>query len=232
MIKNKLTQLCGILIILFSFLLFVPKIEAKDIFPEYINSIRYYGIGVYFAHENMKIYSEPDEKSKIIGLIEYDNSQNGFITFLPDNNIALLSVANENEDWVQVIYNQATGAKGWIKKQNKDDFMTWYQFMQKYGKEKGLYLFRDLPDKYKKAYTEPDEGAQFDKSIFYQTDDIDMVTIKGNWMFAKIIDFDKSVHLGRIRWRDDNGNLLVFPNFDSDSSFKPEKQIMPDLYPE
>jgi len=155
--------------------------------------------------------SNSSNKIEEIGLPET------FITFLPENNIALLSAEDENENWVQVVYNQSKGLKGWVKKRNQQDFMTWYQFVQKYGKEKGLCLFTDIPDKYKKAYTAPDEGAQYDKNVFYITDNIDLIVIKGNWMLVKIIDFNKSEHVGWIRWRDDSGSLLVFPNLSADS---------------
>jgi hypothetical protein len=36
--------------------------------------------------------------------------------------------------------------------------------------------------------------------------------LRGNWLLVEALDFENNTPIGWIRWRDDDGNLMVFPN--------------------
>ena len=140
-----------------------------------------------------------------------------FVAYLPKQNLAFLSVIDENDGWYKVIYNQKSGAKGWIEKSTTDNFMTWAEFIKCYGKNKGLYFFSDMPADYKKIHTSPSEDAQTVKDVYYCADNnVELHFISGNWLLATFIDYDSSAHIGWIRWRDSEGKIYVFPNLNSD----------------
>lgn len=39
-----------------------------------------------------------------------------FVVYLEKKDLALMAVTDETDDWVEVIYNNSTGERGWIKK--------------------------------------------------------------------------------------------------------------------
>lgn len=78
-------------------------------------------VGIYKAPNSIKLYLEPDETSKLIDVITWSkdgidpntiNAQDLFVVYLPEENKGFLAVAQENEDWIQVIYNNSTGECG------------------------------------------------------------------------------------------------------------------------
>ncbi|OGI21609.1 MAG: hypothetical protein A2287_08600 [Candidatus Melainabacteria bacterium RIFOXYA12_FULL_32_12] len=201
-----------------------PKAISGDFLPRYSDSVSYYGIGVYFAPKEFAIYSEPDEESPIIEKINWNNfgvnsltkelsSRNVFISFIPSKNIGIMSAIDDTENWCQVVYDQKTGAKGWVKITDSARFMTWMEFMSKYGKANDVYLFLDLPEEYRQIYTAPHEKAQILNMYPYSPDNVKLKFIKGNWMLVKVVDFSKTnTHIGWIRWRNDEGKIFAFPN--------------------
>jgi hypothetical protein len=195
-----------------------------DRMPKYSNSINVYGIGVYFAPRNFEIYSEPDDKSKLIkyiqwnnlGIIDYNddlNTKDVFISFLPDKDIAVMTVNDETDGWYQVVYNQYTGDKGWVKSSDAGKFYSWFEFITKYGKDYGLYLFSDMPSEYRLVHMAPDKDSQTQKDCQFTNEDVKLQIVRGNWMLVKLVDFGKTnMYVGWIRWRSDDGKIYAFPN--------------------
>lgn len=199
---------------------------GKEFLPRYMDSVKYFGIGVYFAPEETLVYSEPNENSKLAELIQWNklgvkaypvslSSSQAFIAFLPEKKIALFSVISDTDDFYEIIYNHTTGAKGWIKKESSDKFLTWFEFMNKYGKKNGLYLFADLPEHHKIVHTGPGEDSQIIENCFYYPTGIKLKFIRGNWMLVRIIDYNKQAPIGWIRWRSDDGKIFLFPDLDA-----------------
>lgn len=214
-----------IFIALFMSLIGISKAIAGDFSPRYSNSINHYGIGVYFAPKEFTIYSEPDEKSSVVEQIRWDrlgvaaiddnlSSRSLFMSFVPSKNIALMSVIEDMDDWCQVIYNQYNGAKGWVRVSDSDKFMTWLDFMSKYGRINGVYMFLDLPEEYKIIRTAPDEEASIQDITSYSPDNVKLKFVKGNWMLVKVIDYSRTnTYIGWIKWRNTEGKIFVFPDF-------------------
>lgn len=221
--QKKIQKLIVIFEILIIFLSIYQRVFAQGFIPKYNDSINFCGIGIYLAPKKIVIYSEPDEKSRIIEQIQWNslgvsnatddlNSKRIFISFIPDKNVAVMSVVDDIDGWCRVIYNQRSGASGWVEIDNSDRFMTWFEFMDKYGRDKGLRLFADLPDK--KIYTSPDEKAQVQNCYNYCPDNVKLEFIRGNWMLVKVIDYSKTnTYIGWIKWRNDMGKIFAFPDF-------------------
>jgi hypothetical protein len=125
-----------------------------------------------------------------------------------------MSVTEDTDDWYQIVYNQKTGATGWVQRTNSGDkFMTWLEFMNKYGRDKGIYLFLDLPAEYRKLHMAPDENARIQDIVNYSPDDVKIKFVKGNWMLVKVVDYSRTeTHIGWIKWRNLDGKIFVFPN--------------------
>ena len=228
---NKFTKsLILIFLTLVASLAITLQSYAVEFMPRDTKSINNHAIGIFFAPEEIKIYSSPDEKSELIEIIRWNilgveaipqvqSSGETFFVFIPNKKYALMPVISENEnsDWLEVIYNKNTGAKGWVRNPTYDRFETWLEFMRVYGKRNRLYLFSDIPEKYKSLHTDPDENSQLinnNDSILIQ--EIELIYVSGNWVLVREIDYNKTAQVGWIRWRDNDGNIFVFPKLDSD----------------
>ena len=78
-----------------------------------------------------------------------------------------------------------------------------------FGKKHGLYL---LDDSNKNLYSKAEDGAQVVDSFKYAKY-IEPWFVNGNFLMVKIIDYDNKQKTGYIRWRTDDGKLLVFVKF-------------------
>ena len=205
----------------------INKAYSQGFLPQNSSAIYYYGIGLYAVQKEIDIYSSPDNNSPVKEIISIDkrgfNSESGlsprqaFVAYLPQKRLGFLSVMDENDNWYEIAYNEQNGFKGWIKKENDDCFLSWAEFLKSYGMDKGVYFFNDMPAEFKNIRTNPSESAQIVKNINYcNENDIKLNFVSGNWLLATFNDFDNSVHIGWIRWRDDNGKVFVFPNLTSD----------------
>jgi len=226
---NKTIKL--LLLIIFTFMThicFSAHSYAAEFMPRSVNSINNHSIGVYFAPEEIKIYASPDEKSELIEIIRWNalgveaipqelSSAETFLAFVPNKKFALMSVISENDngDWVEIIFNKKNGDKGWIKNPTYDKFSTWLEFIRKYGKINRLYLLSDIPVKCRTMHTDPDENSQLIDNSSFSPQEIELVYISGNWMLVREIDYNKTAQIGWIRWRDNDGNIFVFPKLDS-----------------
>lgn len=201
-------------------------VEARDFYPKRMSYLNDWGVGVYFVPKEITVYSQPDEKSEILEYIKWDelgietgnknlSSQDVFLAFLPEKNIVLMNVVDESDDWCEIVYSLRENKKGWVKKSSSGKFLSWYSFMNKYGKANGLYIFHDIPESYKKLRTSPTDDARFQKDFGYIPDESKLSFIKGNWALVKFLNFDNSQNIGWTKWRNEEGKLFAFPLLDS-----------------
>ena len=212
-----------ILTILF-LLIFTLKSNA-DVTPQYLSSVAHWGIGVAQTGKNIKIYEENNSKSKVkaqiiwneTGEVECKNTKMNcearemFLGFAPSNNVALFSVEDETDEWMQICYNQRFRLFGWIKKNENTKYLSWGEFILSYGKKYGMYLFRDVPKSYKTLYASPDIKSPSVDSFFLATH-INPWLIRGNWVLVKVENYDDAQKMGWLRFRSDNGRLFGFVN--------------------
>lgn len=200
---------------------------AREFLPDNIHSTPDWGVGVYLASEKVCLYDSPNKNAKILDVIlrneiqatnisEELSSKNIFLAFIPKIDIAAMPVIDETDDYYQVIYDNERNQKGWIKKSNEDQFYTWQEFFNVFARKYGLVILKDIPDKYKKIRTDNSDDSPVIDNKYYWPESVILKLIQGNWMLIKIIDYDKeTTAIGWIRWRDEEGNLFVFPDFNS-----------------
>lgn len=119
------------LFLILALMLFIPlKGICANVVPQYVSIEQTNTLGLYQAPSEIVLYKEPTQTANIVHSIswigekifpETVKADDLFVVFVPSKNLGLLAVTDETEDWVQVIYNNSTGAKGWIKKMTRTD---------------------------------------------------------------------------------------------------------------
>ena len=192
---------------------------AENVVPQYVSVENTHTFGLYQAPNEIILYKEPSETSTLVHSISWIGSkifpesvkpQDLFVVYLPDKNLAFMPVVDETEHWVQVIYNNATGAKGWIKKDDPYRFYTWVMFYNMYGRKYGLNLLREAPAEAKDLHTSTDDKSQIVGTI-NMPQKINLNVIRGNWALVSVMDIDKTPKTGYVRWRSDEGVKYYFP---------------------
>lgn len=207
------------LIVLVS-LFFGSFVNAKDVIPTKVFGANQSSFGVYqISAQSMTLYSEPQDDSSVVKNISWnaDNTDvagldlsDVFILYLPERNLSLLTVIDETDDWVKVVYDNKTGESGWLKKDDPFKFMPWGVFYNIYGKKYGLYQLKAAPDVANTIRVSPDDLAQIVGEINLPKKII-LNVIKGNWALVSVADLDKYPKTGFVRWRADNGEKYYFP---------------------
>lgn len=211
------------IILIFTFLLSFIMPASADVMPYYVNNINTSSIGVYQASNRIKVYKEPNENSKLLLDVSWDaknydcpdvSASNLFVVFIPKKELAFLTVIdeNDNEDWVQIAYNQNGAKLGWVKKDEDEfKFMNWRSFFNIYGRKYGLYYMKDAPESSKIIYGSAVEDA---KSIGQITvpQILKLTSVSGNWLLIIAYDIDKSQKIGWLRWRNISGEIYLFPD--------------------
>lgn len=194
--------------------------NAASVVPDRVMTDYPNTYGIYQVDHQIIVYSEPDEKSEIKQKIVWTKDtvipQNLtkadlFVVYLENNDFGLMSVTDETEDWVEVIYNNETGDKGWIKKDDPYKFNTWVNFYSMYGKKYGLKILKGAPESINHMYGSPEDDARAICAVT-QPEYINLNIIKGNWMLVTVIDADRTPKTGYMRWRSDTGIKYMFPN--------------------
>lgn len=208
-----------ILFLLILFFGFVLPIHAQTVMPENV-CLKYTNtVGVYQVSHNITLYKQPDEKSDILHSIKWTKDEifpdsltfnDLFLVFLPSKSLALMVVTDETDDWVEVIYNNSTGAKGWLKKDDPYKFSTWVNFYNMYGRKYGLYILKGAPDIIKDLRSATEDNSQVVARINIPNK-INLNVIRGNWALVSVLDLDKTPKTGYMRWRGDHGVKYMFP---------------------
>lgn len=195
---------------------------AVDVIPTSSKSIKNYGAGVLKIDNDFDVYSEPRENSKKLGHFTIQNTKSAiiettgqitpFIIEIPSQKDYFVTIYEyPSENWVQIYYNKKGNETGWIKIKNKNNFMTWKEFLYKYGKLNGLKIMRDLPSSEYKLHAQADENSKVVDEFIYP-EYIVCRMIQGNWMLITVADSGKENKTGWFRWRTSDGKLRLFPN--------------------
>jgi hypothetical protein len=208
---------------LMSGIIFAGQISANavnNVLPRYVNYTNIHSLGVYEVNDRIILYKEPNETSAIV--MSYIISKSGifpentreedlFAVFIPKKELALMTVVDENEDWVQVVYDNKTGASAWLKKDDPYKFMTWIHFYNMYGRKYGLYQLKDTPNHINTMRSAAKEDSQSVGELNHP-EKINLNVINGNWALVSVKDLDRMPKTGFVRWRADNGIRYFFPD--------------------
>lgn len=206
--------------LLISLLILCSSAFAKDVIPTKVFDANINSYGVYQISEHaMTLYAEPDSNSKVVKKISWNEENTDiegldladlFVLYLPDRNLSLLTVVDETDDWVKVVYDKKTSEAGWLKKDDPYKFMTWGVFYNIYGKKYGLYQLKEAPASCNSIRVAPDNLAQ-EVGTLNMPKKIILNVIKGNFALVSVSDLDKYPKTGFVRWRGDNGEKYYFP---------------------
>lgn len=200
-------------------LLLPMKALCAEVVPQYVSIEHTATLGLYQAPNEIVLYKEPSESSTILHSISWIGNQifpetvkpeQLFVVYLPRKNFGMLAVIDETDEWVEVIYNNSTGAKGWIKKDDPYRFMTWVMFYNMYGKKYGLKLLKEAPPEAKDIHTGTEDKSQIVGTV-NMPQKINLTAIKGNWALVSVFDMDRTPKTGFVRWRSNNGVKYYFP---------------------
>lgn len=193
---------------------------AVDILPEFVIPAAPITYGVYQVGHGIALYSEPNDKAPVVkkitwnteGIIPNDLTfADLFAVYIGKNDLALMSVTDETDDWVEVIYDNRKGLKGWIKKDDPFKFNTWMNFYNMYGRKYGLVILKGAPEFVYSLFGTPEDNEKAISTI-NQPKLINLNLIRGNWMLVTVVDADGTPKTGYIRWRSDDGVKYLFPD--------------------
>lgn len=206
------------------------------------------GIGVYFAPQDLPIYKSPHDAEPIdvlhwspkpnsSGNKVYSesahfsfNAKQIFLAFYPTLQVAILPVlSDDGTGWVEVMVDQRKKATAWVPLRNHlpkavtkgqpthiGQFQTWLDFMKYNTKAAGFYWLTGVDDYARALRMAPDDDAKILELLVVRK--MTVKHIRGNWLLVEAVDFDRSTPIGWIRWRDKDGQLLVFPNLEKKRS--------------
>ena len=195
---------------------------ALNVYPDTVSLNQENTYGVYQVEHSIVVYKEPDAKSPIKTKIVWDKENvipndlkltDLFVVYSAPRDLALMAVTDETDDWVEIIYNQRTGDRGWIKKDDPYKFSPWVNFYSMYGKKYGLKVLKGAPENVNSMYGSTEDGAKI-ISTMNKPEIINLNVIRGNWMLVTVVDADRTPKTGFIRWRSDDGVKYLFPKFE------------------
>ena len=197
-------------------LLFILPVFA-DVMPYYMESIPKEAIGMYQTGENITILSHPEANSKIIKKFDFSYKpetmpDSVFAVLLNDKKLGFLYVTDiGDEGWVEVIYNRQTGARGWVKTEDRLQFLPWLSFYNMYGRKYGLRLLKDTPDEIEVLHSKSEDLSQNVGKLRF-VKQIRLTAVRGNWALVSVVDIDQAPKTGYMRWRSNDGVIYAFPN--------------------
>lgn len=156
-----------------------------------------------------------------------------FFCFYPELDVAMMAVTGDDEaGWVEVIYDQNGQKTGWVKIKNAPKpamsaspslppldlgepvhfgvYQTWLEFMKLNAKASGVYWLSGVTEYNRSVRQSDSDDAKFIPVTIIR--DLKVRHVRGNWLLVEVLDFERNTPIGWVRWRDDNGNLMVFPN--------------------
>ncbi len=203
------------------FLIFICLLLTLPVFadtvPFYVDSIPKSVIGMYQTGENITIFSHPEANSKVVKKIDFSYNpetmpDNVFAVLINEKKLGFLYVSDIGDDgWVEVIYDRATGTKGWVLTEDRLQFLPWLNFYNMYGRKYGLRFMKDSPDELEILKAKSEDLSQTVSTLRY-VKQIRVTAIRGNWALVSVVDLDKTPKMGYLRWRGDDGTIYAFPN--------------------
>ncbi len=156
-----------------------------------------------------------------------------FFCFMPELDVAMMAVIGENDQgWVEVVYDQSKKKTAWVRLKSQPVeatstterlapldtgepehfgvYQTWLEFMKLNAKASGIYWLSGVSEYQRSVRSSDDDKAKFIPITIMR--DLKVKHIRGNWLLVEVLDFERNTPIGWVRWRDDDGNLMVFPN--------------------
>jgi hypothetical protein len=199
----------------------------------------HFGQGVWYAPPAFRVFSKPDEASPALADVIWGINNDQTLTdtinqasiparqcmvaYYPAYQLGLIAVVGDADNgWLEIVWNQTTGQTGWVKATSefKPGFLpqpgvyqTWTEFMTTHAKPAGIHWFNGVPDSIRQLHSQPDDYAKVVPAFYLQR--LKVLHMKGNWMLMQGLDLERNSPIGWVRWREEDGRLLLFPNLDT-----------------
>lgn len=199
--------------------LFITLPVFADTMPFYMESIPKTSIGLYQTDNEITLYSQPNVKSNIIKNLKFSYNpetmpDSVFAVLINEKKLGFLYVTDiGDENWIEVIYDKRTNAKGWVQTQDVMQFLPWRNFYNLYGRKYGLRILKDAPEEIEVLKAKSEDLSQIVAKFNY-IKQIKLTVIRGNWALVSIVDLDKTPKTGYLKWRNTDGTIYVFPNIE------------------
>lgn len=206
-------------LILFILLMVGTGLCFANVLPVSSEEIPTDAIGLYQADGRITIYEKPDCTSdKLfdykISYSDYTHRTNDnlFAVIIPSKKLCYLYSVDisDDEQWIKVIYDKSKKLTGWVYKNDDFQFLPWMDFFSLYGRKYGLLKLKSAYD-YNEIYSNPSEDSQVINKL-QNPKHIRLTAVEGNWALVSVLEYNSSIFTGYIRWRNDKGNILLFPN--------------------
>ena len=189
--------------------------------PYYSSSISERTIGFLKVPQSFSLYALPSYDSKIEDIVKFENFEvklskttidvsDLYSVYNEEKKLGYCSVLDEQDGWYQIVYDKNNLKTGWIKPGNNDDFIQLRDFYTLYGKLNGLYYMKNVDYRKRGLYSGAYKNSQKIDG-FTLVKSIKLHKISGNWALVTVLDYDNKPKIGYIRWREDDGTILVFP---------------------
>lgn len=202
-------------------MLFVCAPALADVMPYYTEALSKQTMGFAQVPPSFSLYAAPDANSQVVEVVNWNHygvkfqnyaiePSEMFASLLEGNKFALCMVIDVQDDWYKIIYDKKHNKSAWVKLKSEEDFWGLKDFYSLYGKQFGLYYMKNIDYRKRGIYSAPQEGAQkLDGFTLIQT--IRLNKLSGNWALVTVVDFDSKPKIGYIRWREDDGTIIIFP---------------------
>ncbi|MDD3594357.1 MAG: hypothetical protein PHX18_07000 [Candidatus Gastranaerophilales bacterium] len=213
------------IILILAVMIPMRSLFAVEYTPKYHNNIKNYGIGLYFATGAVTIYEQPDEKSRVLEKMNWDNKsvytlagtqkpQNVFAVFSPKKGMAgFIALDEEETSYTKIIYNGQSNLSGWIKNDPDCRVFYWGELFQKFGSARGLYFFADTRKEDRILRLTPQEDGAISYEFLYPKA-VKAQLVRGNWVLLRVGEYDGTQKIGWFKWRNADGTLNMFLNIE------------------
>ncbi|MBK8189301.1 MAG: hypothetical protein IPK79_02515 [Vampirovibrionales bacterium] len=216
--------------------------------PQRYESALTYGMGVYFAPPRLTLYAAPSDDAPPIDVIRWTPDSRSlqafsearnqpvaasamFLCYYPQLRLAAMATLSENGDgWAEVVADQRTGKTAWVKLRERlteeaerdawprhlGQLQTWLDFVRYNGVASGVYWLNGVSPYDRSPRMRPEDGAKLLPIQVVRK--LNVKFARGNWLLVEVMDFDRTTPIGWVRWRDESGRLMAFPNFSGQSS--------------
>ncbi len=207
------------------FMVVIASPVFADVMPYYSGSILKNTIGFLQVPQKFNVYLYPREDSTIVDNISWTNTEvklsktniepaSMFAVLISSKNQSFCMVVDEEENgWYKIVYDKSNGKSGWVKPANPDDFWGLRDFISYYGRRYGLAYMKNIDYRKRGLYSGAYDEAQ-KLGGFTLIKNIRPHKVSGNWVLVTVVDLDSKPKIGYIRWRLDDGTIIVFPRFD------------------
>jgi hypothetical protein len=169
-------------------------------------------------------------------------AQKVFFTLYPNAGLAALAVKQDNgQGWAEITLNPLnasaaqsvpaeTAATVWIPVKDWDPtknlteqltdttgvMLTIQDYMKIFAKAYGAFWLNGVKESQRLMKSSPEDTAKVVPILMCRR--MTVKHVRGNWLLVEIVDFDHTAPMGWLRWREENGKILMLPKPPGDTT--------------